>query len=390
MKEINKAFFDEIHDRRIQGDIKYEPVDGVKDLIPMWIADMDFKCPPAIGQAIKKAADRELFGYMAPDDRYYKAVTDWYERRFGWHIEKEEILPMPGVVFAVACVIKALTEPGDKVLICEPVYYPFRMMIEENGRQTEVSELVIKDGRYEMDFEDLEKKISRDQVKLFILCSPHNPVSRVWTKDELSKISEICLKHGVPVISDEIHSDLIYSGIKHTPFALISEEMAENTVTCTAPTKTFNMAGIQASNVIIKNRDIRNKVRKALEATGYFEPNYMGITALTAAYEYGEEWLEELIRYLEGNIRIVREKLRETGGKIRLTEPEGTYLLWLDCRGMNMDDKELDDFFLYKTGIRFDAGTMFGSGGNGFTRMNIACPESVLTEALDRIINAID
>lgn len=386
---IDRKFFDEIHDRRIPGDIKYTHVEGVKDLIPMWIADMDFRCPPAIGEAMREASKREIFGYMAPDDEYFGAVAGWYERRFGWKIGKEEILPMPGVVFGIATVIKALTEPGDKVLICEPVYYPFREMIEQNGRTAEVSELLLKDGHYEIDFDDFEKKISSDEVKLFILCSPHNPVSRVWTRDELTRIADICLKYRVPIVSDEIHSDLVYSGNKHIPTALISDELADNMVTCTAPTKTFNMAGIQASNVIIKNKEIRKKVYQAMTATGYFEPNNMGIAALKAAYNQGEEWLTELLKYLETNIELVRTKLAETDGKIKLIEPEGTYLLWLDCRELGMEDKELDDFFLYKTGIRFDAGTMFGNAGSGFTRMNIACPEVTLREALDRIVNAV-
>lgn len=387
---MNKEFFDQVHDRRTPGDIKYMPFEGVENLIPMWIADMDFKCPPSIAKAMKEAADREIFGYMAPDDEYYAAITNWYDRRFNWHIEKDEVIPMPGVVFAIATVIKALTEPGDKVLICEPVYYPFRGMIEANGRITEVSELK-SNGRthYEFDFEDLDQKLAADDVKLFILCSPHNPVSRVWTREELLKIAHLCAKNNVPVVSDEIHSDLVYGGHKNTPFALVADELRDNFVICTAPTKTFNMAGIQASNVIAKNPELRKKINRAMEATGCFEPNWMGMAALKGAYNEGEEWLEELLKYLEHNVEIVREELAKTDGKVKLVEPEGTYLLWLDCSALNMDDKALDEFFVHKTGLRFDAGTMFGESGSGFTRMNIACPEKTLREALERIVNAV-
>ncbi|MBQ5441088.1 MAG: aminotransferase class I/II-fold pyridoxal phosphate-dependent enzyme, partial [Firmicutes bacterium] len=270
------------------------------------------------------------------------------------------------------------------------VYYPFRGMIEANGRITEVSELK-SNGRthYEFDFEDLDQKLAADDVKLFILCSPHNPVSRVWTREELLKIAHLCAKNNVPVVSDEIHSDLVYGGHNNTPFALVADELRDNFVICTAPTKTFNMAGIQASNVIAKNPELRKKINRAMEATGCFEPNWMGMAALKGAYNEGEEWLEELLKYLEHNVEIVREELAKTDGKVKLVEPEGTYLLWLDCSALNMDDKALDEFFVHKTGLRFDAGTMFGESGSGFTRMNIACPEKTLREALERIVNAV-
>ena len=384
---ITKEFFDQINDRRIPGDIKYEHVEGVEDqdLIPMWIADMDFKCAPQIVEGIKRGADRAIYGYMEPDAEYHQAIIDWYGTRFGWTIKPEEIIPMPSVMFGVGCTVKALTEPGDGVLILEPVYYPFRGVVEANGRKKIVSEMKLVDGRYEIDFEDMEKKIVDNEVKLFILCSPHNPVGRVWTHDELTKVAEICKKHDCYVLSDEIHSDFIYPGAVHTPFATISEDAANRTITCTAPTKTFNMAGIQVSNIMVVDPEIRKKVFDEMAATGYFEINNLAIAALKAAYNESEEWLAELLKYLKGNIDLVSEISDRTEGKIKLIEPQGTYLLWLDCRELGLDDDALYDWFLYKTGIRMHKGVTFGPSGSGFVRMNVACPRSVLAEALDRI-----
>ena len=382
---IDSRFFDEIHDRRMPGDIKYEPVEGVEDLIPMWIADMDFKCAPAIEEALKTGASRGIFGYMEPDSEYDQAVIDWYGSRFGWKIEAEDIIKMPSVMFGVACAVRALTEPGDAALIFQPVYYPFKEVIESNGRRTVVSELKLENGRYEIDYLDFERKISENGVKLLVLCSPHNPVGRVWTERELMKLLDLCLGYGVCVISDEIHSDFVYPGSKHTPFATLSKDAATHCITCTSPTKTFNIAGLQVSNIIVSDPIVRRKVFDAMAATGYFEVNNLSIYALKAAYREGGEWLAELLKYLKGNIDLIRTIGERTGGKIKLIEPEGTYLLWLDCREMGLDDEALYDWFIHKTGIRLHKGSTFGRSGSGFMRMNVACPRSVIEEVLRRI-----
>ena len=381
--------FDTVHNRIGTGSIKYEQsmTPSPQSIIPMWIADMDFKAPPTVTEALNRAVEHGIFGYTLTDNEYDELIISWYAKRMEWEIRPEWILKTPGVMFAIAASIIALTDPGDAVLICQPVYYPFAKVITENNRRLIVSELLFNNGRYEIDFTDLEEKIVKSSVKLFLICSPHNPVGRVWTKEELKHIGEICLRHDVIVISDEIHSDFIFEG-RHTPIASLSKELADRTITCTSPTKTFNLAGLQAANIVVSNDKLRSKVRKACLATGYSNLNTMAIVAAKAAYKDGEAWLDELLSYLKDNYNVLKSTFSERSN-ISLIHPEGTYLAWLDCRRMNRSDRELEDFFTNQAGIRLHLGTTFGAGGGGFVRMNIACPRSVLLEAITRIEKAL-
>lgn len=381
--------FDTVHNRIGTGSIKYEQNTKAphKDIIPMWIADMDFMAPPAVLEALHSVSEHGIFGYTLTDDEYDDLIISWYRRRMSLLIYPEWILKVPGVMFAIAASIRALTEPGDAVLICQPVYYPFAKIISANNRRLVVSELKLNSGKYEMDFADLEDKIIRNAVKIFLLCSPHNPVGRVWTKEELLHIGEICLRHNVLIVSDEIHSDFIFNAY-HIPIASLSKDIANKTITCTSPTKTFNLAGLQVANIIISNEKIRRKVWKACLATGYSNLNTMAIDATKAAYRDGEEWLNELLTYLKGNCDMLKDNFPKYA-KISLIHPEGTYLAWLDCRKLDLRDSELDNLFINKAGVRLHLGSTFGAGGSGFVRMNIACPRIVLHDAILRIKNAV-
>lgn len=376
-----KYDFDAMHNRRIAGDIKYN---CPSDVIPMWVADMDFKVPNEISDALIKEAKHGIFGYKEPDEEYMSLVTQWYKLRFDWEIRPEHIITSPGVMFSIGASINALTEIGDSILICQPVYYPFSKIVTANKRKLVISELTETNGRYQFNFDDIETKIKKHSVKMFLLCSPHNPVGRVWTKEELKRIGNICLNNGVTIVSDEIHSDFIYQGNTHTPLASISDELAKITVTCTAPSKTFNLAGLQASNTVVFDPVIRRKIEKSIAATGYFELNTMAIASTKAAYQYGGEWLDGLLSYLEESRQIL-QKAFPTDFPISLIQPEGTYLAWLDCRKTELTSTKLYDIFLNKARVWLHKGDTFGKSGNGFMRLNFACPHSVLCEAIDRI-----
>lgn len=380
------SFFDEIHDRTNTSAIKYTDLPEAEKMpvIPMWIADMDFLSAPAITEALKKVADHGIYGYGEIDEEYKSLVIDWYNRRMGWKIESDELLTMPGVMFGVTMALRALTKENDAVLICQPVYYPFSNVVINNNRKLVVNELVLNNGRYEIDFKDFEEKIVNENVKVFLFCSPHNPVARVWEKAELEKIAEICLKHNVYIISDEIHSDFIYEGSKHIPISTLSEEVKMKTVTCIAPSKSFNIAGLQASNIVISDKAIREKVLKERTATCNHHLNIMSIEAVKAAYKDSEEWLEGMLKYLKRNIEILKEAFPKDY-KITALDMDGTYLAWLDCRKLNLSVDELNDLFLNKAGVWLHNGATFGKGGEGFMRMNLACPVSVLEEAIKRI-----
>jgi cystathionine beta-lyase len=383
-----KYNFDEVVNRRGTNSVKYDFMKEngkPEDTIPLWVADMDFRTPPAVTEALVKAAEHGIFGYTATKEDYFRAVYNWYKTRFGWETDPSWLVKIPGVVYAVATAIRALTNEGDAVLIQRPVYYPFARMITQNNRRVVNSPLIYKDGLYEMDFIDLEEKIKKENIKLFILCSPHNPVSRVWTKDELLQVGDICIKYGVTIVADEIHGDFIYTGHKHHVFGSLKPEFLEHSVICTAPSKTFNLAGLQASNLFIKNEDIRRRFVRELERTGNSQPNLMGLIACQAAYQHGAEWLDQLKEYLEGNVRYIKGFLQERLPLVKLAEPQGTYLLWLDFREFNLTEEEREDLIVNKAGLWLHKGTMFGEEGRGFERINIACPRSILEKAFSQL-----
>ena len=359
------------------------------DVLSLWVADMDFPTSPAILEALHKKIDHGIFGYSCMDEAFHTALANWMKNEHNFTFERRELVTTPGVVFATACAIKAFTKEGESVLIQTPVYYPFKNMIEGNNRRTVTSSLFEKDGKWHIDFEDFEKKIIENDVKLFILCSPHNPVSRVWTRDELSRLADICLKHKVIVFADEIHNDFVYSPNVHTIFSTLSPEVAENSVVSMSPSKTFNLAGLQFSTNFIKNPALRAKFKTEREKTGYDEPSLMGLVAARAAYEGGKPWLEELKKHLLSNISFVRSYLAEKLPEARLIEPEGTFLLWIDFSAYGIPDSELDDLIVNKAKVWLDRGTMFGPEGDKYQRINIATPQPLLKEAIDRIAGAL-
>ncbi|WP_085831916.1 MalY/PatB family protein [Clostridium merdae] len=384
--------FDTIYDRKNTGSLKYDCAARYgkpEGLVPLWVADMDFPAPQCVNKALAERCEHGIYGYTEPDERYFNALKNWFSTRHGWTVENNWLLKTPGVVFALCTAIRAYTEPGDAVLIQPPVYYPFSESILENDRRLVMNSLVYQNGEYSIDFADFEEKIKQEKVKLFLLCNPHNPVGRVWSEQELVQLGEICLRHGVTVVSDEIHADFAFSGNRHLVFASLRPEFAEITVTCTAPTKTFNLAGLQISNIFVQNAELRRAFRAEMNRAGYSQANVMGLIACRAAYEGGAEWLDELKEYLVGNQNFVRKFLEERLPGIRLVEPQGTYLVWLDCTGLGLEDDVLNKLILEKAGLWLDHGSMFGEEGEGFQRINIACPRSVLQKALEQLEKAI-
>ena len=387
-----KYNFDEIIDRRNTDCLKYDfAVERGKpaDVLPLWVADMDFRTAPGIIERAVADANLGIYGYTESKDDYFRAVAAWYETYFDWKVERKWLVKTPGIVFAIGIAIQALTKTGDAVMIQQPVYYPFSEVIKDNDRTLLNNELVLKDGHYEIDFEDFEEKIIRNDVKLFVLCSPHNPVGRVWTIEELRRMGEICLQHDVKVISDEIHSDFVYEGRKHYVFSTVDPAFEDISIICTAPSKTFNLAGLQASNIFIPNAQIRKAFRRQISAAGYSQLNMIGLHACQAAYETGREWLEELKVYLKGNLDYARAYLEENLPQIKLIEPEGTYLIWLDCRALGLPEEKLEHLIVHEAKLWLDSGAIFGTVGEGFERINIACPRAVLKEALERLHRAV-
>ena len=388
-----KYDFDEIIDRRNTDCLKYDftAERGMpEDVLSLWVADMDFRTAPGIIERAVEDAQFGIYGYTESKDDYFRAVAAWYADYFDWKVEKSWLVKTPGIVFAISAAIQALTQKGDAVMIQQPVYYPFSAVIKDNDRTLVNNELVLKEGHYEIDFDDFEQKIIENKVKLFVLCSPHNPVGRVWTIEELRKLGEICLKYDVKVVSDEIHSDFVYEGRKHYVFATVDSAFEQNSIICTAPSKTFNLAGLQASNIFIPNPQIRKAFERQISAVGYSQLNMIGLHACQAAYETGREWLEELKAYLKGNLDYVRDYLEKNIPHIKLIEPEGTYLIWLDCRGLGLSEEKLEELIVHKAKLWLDAGAIFGKAGEGFERINIACPRAVLEEAMKRLRGAID
>lgn len=388
--------FDRIIDRTNTDSLKYDFAGrrGMpEDILPLWVADMDFQAPDEVIEALVDKSQHGIFGYSDSRQDYFDILKVWYEERFEWAIKPNWLVKTPGVVYAVTTAIHAYTDPGDGVLIQEPVYYPFKESIEVNRRRTVINQLVLKDGHYEIDFADFEDKIISGGVKLFILCSPHNPVGRVWTREELIMMGDICMKYGVIVVSDEIHADFIYEGHQHLVFADLKEAYLDKTITCTAPSKTFNLAALQISNIFIADREKRHRFKKAITRSGYSQPNIMGLVACAAAYKHGGDWLEALKVYLKDNLEFTREFLAREIPEAKLIEPEGTYLVWVDFGQVSafkgMTQKEMDKFMIHKAGVWLDGGTMFGAGGDGFQRFNIACPRAILEKALKKIAEAI-
>lgn len=386
--------FDKVVDRKGTKSLKYDF--AVKrgypeDVLPLWVADMDFPTSSYVEDALVNVARHNIYGYSNTQegDGFFEAVSGWMKRHHGFEVEREWHVKTPGVTFAIAHAIRALTKPGDAVIIQQPVYYPFSSIIRENKRKLVSSDLVIdEEGRYHMDFEDFEQKITENDVKLFILCSPHNPVGRVWTKDELITLGDICKRHGVYVFSDEIHFDFVWKGPHHV-FQDLKEEYKDFTITATAPSKTFNLAGLQQSNIFIPNESIRRKFKAEISATGYDEPNIFGLTAAQTAYESGDEWYNAATAYIKGNIDFAAEFVKDNLPGVRLIDTQGTYLIWLDFRNLGINAVELDDILVNKAKLWLDSGKIFGKAGEGFQRINTTCPRSILEEALSRIVKVI-
>jgi cystathionine beta-lyase len=391
MKEQNWSF-DEVIDRSETQSTKWDYYD--EDLLPLWVADMDFRAPQPIINAIIDRAKHGIFGYSYFHSAYFDAVLDWFKRRYDWEIKKEWLTFTPGVIPAINMAIQSFSNPGDKIIVQNPVYYPFFGAIQNNGRQILFNPLKKIDRRYQMDLDDLKRKIKDARAKILILCSPHNPVGRVWTKDELINIGEICIENEILIISDEIHCDLILPGFTHTNFASISNNFAMNSITCTSLSKTFNLAGLQLSNIIIPNERLRHIFINTIESVfipeefGYL-PNDLSLVAFTAAHQACDEWLNSLLIYLQKNLEFLISFLKKKIPQIEVIKPEGTYLVWLDFRKLGIDLDKLEIFLLNKAKVALDDGSKFGNGGEGFQRINIACPRSTLEKALEKIQNAL-
>ena len=384
--DFNKAV-----ERKGTGSVKWDflPAFFGKDgLQPMWVADMDFMAPPEILNPIQRRAAHGVFGYTAKTDQFYSAVIRWFDRRYHWKIKREWIVTTPGVVPALNLAMQEFTEPGDGVIIQSPVYFPFRESVELNGRKLLDNHLLLKDNRYEIDWADLEEKAEDAEMLLF--CSPHNPVSRVWTVSELKQLEAVCLKHDLMVFSDEIHADIVFKPNVHTPSAAISGKLADRTISAFATSKTFNLAGLQLSVNIIPSEEIRRRFKLTLEKLHLNMSNIFGIVGTQAAYEHGESWLDQLLPYLWNNYLAVEEFLRSRIPEITVMEPQGTFLVWLDCRKLSFNDDELAAFFVQKAGLALTNGILFGPGGSGFMRMNIGCPRQAVIDGLEKLETAMN
>ena len=383
--------FDEIIDRKNTSCLKYDFAAErgyPADILPFWVADMDFRTPAPVVDALKARAAHGIFGYTQVKDDYFTVLQNWFRTRHDWNVERSDLIITPGVVFAIANAIRAFTKKGESILIQQPVYYPFANMIRQNERVLVDSPLRLIEGHYEIDFEDFEQKVIEHSVKLFILCSPHNPVGRVWTRAELEQLAAICLRHNVIVVADEIHEEFVRPGFRHIPFVALSDEAAAITVTCTSPSKTFNLAGLQTSNIFIRDKELRRCFKEELSRTGYDEPNTLGLTGAKAAYEHGAAWLTELLAYLEKNNTRTKAFLAQHLPKVTLIEPEGTYLLWLDFSAYGLSDEELNAKIIRDAHLWLDDGPIFGTGGSGFQRINTACPWSILENGLEHLAKA--
>jgi cysteine-S-conjugate beta-lyase len=395
-----KYDFDRVINRKGTASMKWDTVNslfGEEDILPMWVADMDFPSAQPITDALLKRAEHQVYGYTVPGNTVIDAITERIQRKYNWKIEPEWIVFTPGVIPAIHAAIRAFTHPGDEIIIQSPVYYPFWSALKDSGCQVANNQLKLIDGHYEIDFDDLRSKFTlkdgmtpaASRARMMILCSPHNPVGRVWSREDLVKMGEIVIGNKALMLSDEIHCELLFKGVKHIPFASISSDFEQHTILCMAPSKTFNLAGLNASFVIIPNEELRlrfNAVRHGIVT----RVNLFGLTALEAAYRYGDEWLEQLLKYLQGNLDYLINYFEQNIPEIEVIKPEGTYLVWLDCRKLGLDNAGLRKFMRERAKVGLDDGYLFGSAGVGFQRINIACPRSTLAEALERIENAVN
>lgn len=380
--------FDMVIDRRNTKCLKYDFAKkrGMpEDILPMWVADMDFKTSSYVEDAIVEWAGHGIFGYSETDTPYFEAVREWMRVYHEWEPQEKWLVKTPGVVFALAMAIRAYTEPGDAVLIQQPVYYPFSEVIRDNGRKVVSNDLYLgEDNRYHIDFEDFEKKMKEEKIRLFLLCSPHNPVGRAWTVEELTRMGELCVRYGVTVVSDEIHHDFIFRENHHV-FASLKKEFEEISIICTSPSKTFNLAGMMLSNIFIPNQALRRKFRRELDAAGISQLGIMGLVACEAAYSKGGEWYRAMMSYVKDNIVFTRQYVKEHLHGVVSVEQEATYLVWLDFRGLGLETEELDQRMIYQAKLWLDSGRIFGECGRGFQRINVACPRSVLEQALQKL-----
>lgn len=384
--------FDEIIDRNGTNCLKVDALQeryGSSDLIPLWVADMDFKAPPAVIDAIIKRAQHGIFGYTRPSQEYHDSIRNWLDKHHDWQIKQEWTSFIPGIVKGIGFVVSCFTDRNDKIIIQPPVYHPFRIIPTLQHREVIDNELILKENRYYMDLEGLKKKIALG-AKFLILCNPHNPGGRVWTKQELIDLAEICYDNNVLVISDEIHADLAHKGHKHIPFATVSDKAAMNSITFMAPSKTFNIAGIVSSFSVIPNQKIRDKFHAYLESFELEEGYIFAYTATQAAYQHGEEWLVQAKEYIWGNIQFVDNYLKENIPQIKAMIPDASYLIWLDCRNLNLSQPQLEDLFVNKAKLALNTGTMFGKGGEGFMRLNVGSPRSILAKALAQLKDAVN
>ena len=375
--------FDELINRRGTNSYKWDSA-AKADVLPLWVADMDFRTAPVITEALSRRVSHGIFGYTRVPEAYYQAVTTWFSRRHGWHMRKEWMIYTSGVVPAISAIIKALARPGDKVLVQTPVYNCFFSSIRNNACEAVCSPLLRTGDTYQMDFDDLERKAADPKVKIMLLCNPHNPAGRVWTREELTRMGKICLRHDVTVVADEIHCELVFPPYAYTPFASVSEEFQRRSVTCISPSKAFNIAGLQIANIVAEDDDMRQRIDRAININEVCDVNPFGVEATIAAYNEGEEWLTQLIDYLQGNYDYMRNFCAEHLPRFPLAKLEGTYLVWMDCSALRLPSETLEQALIEEAGLWLNAGAMYHSPQEGFMRWNIACPRTRLAEALER------
>ncbi len=384
--------FNEIADRKGTDCLKYDFAArrGMpEDVLPLWVADMDFKTSSYVEEALIERVKHGVFGYSEVGDKYFGTVAKWMKTHHNWEVKPQWLIKTPGVVFALAMAVKAYTDEGDAVLIQQPVYYPFSEVIEDNSRVIISNDLYLgEDNRYHIDFEDFEKKIVDNRIKLFLLCNPHNPSGRVFTREELTGMGDICLKHGVIVVSDEIHNDFVFKG-EHTVFSTVKKEYEDISIICTSPSKTFNLASMLISNIFIPDRKLKSKFRKEVDAAGISQLGVLGLIATETAYEKGEQWYENMLSYIRGNIDFVKYYVKDNLPGVNVVDGEGTYLLWLDFRKTGIDAKELDRRVIYDAKLWLDSGKIFGKTGEGFQRINVATSRAIVRECLERIKNNV-